>query len=235
VAAAEMVPLLPTTPLALVAGLLLGAAPGAAAVLAGNLLAASGAFWVSRGVGARFARAVVAAEGGGGGSGNAPCPLSAPGGLWARVAAAVDAGSPAEKFAAVAALRATPVIPFSLSSYALGLAPPAGLPFSCYIAGTAVGASIWAGVYASLGAASRGALAAACGSGAGGSGGGVSGQEGVLADLLERAAAATEGAAGAAAGVAGAALLAWGAAALLRRGRGGGRSSGGSAPAPPES
>lgn len=221
-----MVPLLPTTPLALVAGLLLGAGPGAAAVLTGNLLAATGAFFVSRGVGARFARAVIAAESGGGNSAK-PCPLSAPGGLWARVSSAVDAGSSTEKFAAVAALRATPVIPFSLSSYALGLAPAGGLPFPVYIAGTAVGASIWAGVYASLGAASRTALAAACGAG------GVAGQEGVLADLLDRAAAATEGAAGAAAGVAGAALLAWGAAAVLKRGRGGGGKPG-AAPAPPE-
>ena len=234
VAAAEMVPLLPTTPLALVAGLLLGAGPGAACVLAGNLAAATGAFFVSRGVGARFARAVVAAEGGGGGGGSGPdgaakpCPLSAaaPGGLWARVSAAVDAGSPAEKVAAVAALRATPVIPFSLSSYALGLAPRAGLSYPVYIAGTAVGASVWAGVYASLGAASRTALAAACG------GTGTGHPEGVLVDLIDRAAAATEGAACVAAGVAGAALLAWGAATAVRRGRGGGGGKS-AAPTPP--
>ena len=202
VAVAELVPLLPTTPLAVGAGLLLGAPAGAAAVLAGNLAAATGAFFISRGFGSRFARRIIEAEGGG----TLSCPAStAPGGLWSRVSAAVGAGSPAEKFAAIAALRATPVIPFSLSSYALGLAPPAGLPYGVYIAGTAAGASIWAGVYASIGAASRAALLA---SGSNGRGSGA-GLEALVAELVDQAASASEGAATVAGVVAGTAALVW--------------------------
>ena len=232
VAAAELVPLLPTTPLAVGAGLLLSAPAGAASVLAGNLAAATGAFFISRGFGARFARRMIEAEGGGSGC---PSSSSSPGGLWSRVSAAVGAGTHAEKFAAVAALRATPVIPFSLSSYALGLAPPASLPYGVYIAGTAAGASIWAGVYASIGAASRAALLA-CGSGSGGSQsatGAASSQplEALVADLVDRAASTTSGAAGVAGVVVGGAALLWaGSAAAGRWSGGGGKAPEGPAP-----
>ena len=184
VALAELVPLLPTTPLALASGLLFGAAKGALLVIAGNLTAATVAFYISRGIGARFAKRMVAAEGGhqhhagqegqeveengskatssssssssaaaasnGGGGG---------GGLAARfaaVTAAIEAGTPAQKFAAVFALRATPVVPFSASNYVLGLSP---VSFPVYITATALGGSVWASVYASLGAASRALLA----------------------------------------------------------------------------
>ena len=167
VALAELVPLLPTTPLALASGLLFGAAKGALLVIAGNLTAATLAFYISRGIGARFARKMVAAEGGAGeGAGGeegaegprAPAPAAAGGGLAARfasVTAAIEAGTPAQKFAAVFALRLTPVVPFSASNYALGLSP---IGFPVYFAATALGGSVWASVYASLGAASRALL-----------------------------------------------------------------------------
>lgn len=169
VALAELVPLLPTTPLALASGLLFGAAKGAALVIAGNLVAATAAFYIARGVGARFAQRVVAAEGGGGhsdGDGEreeeataTAAPSSPAAGLAARfasVTAAIEKGTAAQKFAAVFALRATPVVPFSASNYVLGLSP---ISFPVYFTATALGGSIWASVYASLGAASRALLA----------------------------------------------------------------------------
>ena len=169
IALAELVPLLPTTPLALASGLLFGAAKGALLVIAGNLTAATLAFYISRGIGKRFAKRMVAAEGGheegesseGEGSGSkVPAGKQQPsGGLAARfasVTAAIEAGTPAQKFAAVFALRATPVVPFSASNYVLGLSP---IGFPVYITATALGGSIWASVYSSLGAASRALLA----------------------------------------------------------------------------
>jgi len=164
VALAELVPLLPTTPLALASGLLFGAAKGALLVIAGNLTAATLAFYISRGIGARFAKRMVAAEGGDHGSGSGEDKATAKAatatsGLAARfasVTAAIEAGTPVQKFAAVFALRATPVVPFSASNYALGLSP---ISFPIYITATALGGSVWASVYASLGAASRALLA----------------------------------------------------------------------------
>lgn len=46
----------------------------------------------------------------------------------------------------------TPVLPFSASSYILGLSP---LPLAPYAAGTILGMSFWAAVYACIGSASR--------------------------------------------------------------------------------
>ena len=204
VALAELVPLLPTTPLALASGLLFGAAKGALLVLAGNLAAATLAFYISRGIGARFAKRMVAAEGGhhdgggggeGGGGGSssgrtkgaakgAPAAAAAAAsGLAARfasVTAAIEAGTPAQKFAAVFALRATPVVPFSASNYVLGLSP---IGFPVYITATALGGSVWASVYASLGAASRALLARGASF------------DVLVADLLEQAASVADDAA----------------------------------------
>lgn len=202
VALAELVPLLPTTPLALAAGLLFGAPKGAALVLTGNLLAASGAFAIARGVGARFAARVVSAEGGGEPSSRNP--LAA---RFAAVTAAVEAGTPAQQFAAVFALRATPVVPFSArwargrgggwgarakektkndpnpnppSNYVLGLSP---IPFAIYLPATAAGGAVWAGVYSSIGAASRALLARGAA------------LDGLVADLIDQAGALADDAA----------------------------------------
>lgn len=66
VVGSEMVPLLPTQPFALAAGLLFGAKEGFIVVLAGNVLAASLAFGVSRIIGSKAATWVMALEGEGG-------------------------------------------------------------------------------------------------------------------------------------------------------------------------
>ena len=157
VALAELVPLLPTTPLALASGLLFGAGKGAVYVLTGNCLAATAAFFIAR-KGRAFAKKVIEAESS---ENEAPPPTDArppPSGLAARfadVTAAIEAGSPAQQFAAVFALRATPVVPFSASNYVLGLTP---IPLTVYLPATAAGGAIWATVYASVGAASRSLL-----------------------------------------------------------------------------
>jgi len=190
VALAELVPLLPTTPLALAAGLLFGAPKGAALVLAGNLLAASGAFVIARGVGARFAARVVSAEGGGDGAASVN-PLAA---RFAAVTAAVEAGTPAQQFAAVFALRATPVVPFSASNYVLGLSP---IPFAIYLPATAAGGAVWAGVYASIGAASRALLARG------------TALDVLVADLIAQAGALADDAAAGLAVAGGAVALGW--------------------------
>ena len=157
VALAELVPLLPTTPLALASGLLFGAGKGAVYVLTGNWLAATAAFFIAR-KGRAFAQKVIEAESAENDATPSPDAWPPATGLAARfadVTAAIEAGSPAQQFAAVFALRATPVVPFSASNYVLGLTP---IPFTVYLPATAAGGAIWATVYASVGAASRSLL-----------------------------------------------------------------------------
>ena len=63
----EMVPLLPTQPMALTSGIAFGAAKGTAVVFAANVTAATLAFLAAKGFGRALAERVVEEETGGGG------------------------------------------------------------------------------------------------------------------------------------------------------------------------
>ncbi|KAG1669889.1 hypothetical protein FOA52_002415 [Chlamydomonas sp. UWO 241] len=146
VTALEMVPLLPTQPLTISAGLIFGAGKGSALIILAAMLAAVGAFLISRGVGRSLAEKVVVKEAGEHG------PVQA---KIAEVTRAIRQGGPWQQLTAVLLMRLTPVVPFSAANYVLGMTP-IGLP--AYIVATFLGASVWAGLYCSLGAASRGLL-----------------------------------------------------------------------------
>ncbi len=98
----------------------------------------------------------------------------------------------------MAALRLTPIIPFSGSNYILGLTP---INLGAYISGTVAGMTVWSIAYASLGGASRSLLLR-----------GVN-PDVLLADLLDKAGELSETAATTALAAGIVALLVW----LVRR------------------
>lgn len=126
----ECVPLFPTQPLTIGAGILFGATGGAACNLIGLCIAATTAFTISKTVGKKAAEGIVAEE-----------TADKPGALQAQlknVNRAIDSGSTTQQFIAIFLLRLTPIVPFSASNYVLGLSPVGYTPF---IAATFVGAS----------------------------------------------------------------------------------------------
>jgi uncharacterized membrane protein YdjX (TVP38/TMEM64 family) len=181
VALFECIPLFPTQPLSLASGLLFGAPKGAICVLSGTLLASCIAFSIARGVGRPLAERIIRAEMAE--EGDHASDSSTDSNIMQQklrsVQETIERGSFWQQAGAIAALRLTPIVPFSASNYILGMTP---LPITPYLTGTAIGMAVWSVVYASLGGASRALL-----------------QKGVdpdvlLNDLIERAGNVTEGA-----------------------------------------
>lgn len=147
--ASEMVPLLPTQPMALTSGIVFGAAEGTAVVLAANVAAATLAFFAARGAGRALAEKVVAEETGAGDD-----EAGAFRSQWRELQTRLDAAGPAEQTALIALFRITPH-PFSASNYLFGLTQIRASP---YVAGTAAGIAPWAALYACVGASGRALL-----------------------------------------------------------------------------
>jgi len=191
ISVAEMIPLFPTQPFSLAAGLLFGGMKGAGLVLAGNVTAATSAFLLARGVGRTLAERVIKHEMAEAGEAEAAKGKS----MLGDVERAIENGSPTAQFVSVLLLRLTPVVPFSASNYLLGLTP---LPFLPFFGATLVGMSPWAVLFATLGQAGRSLL----------DGGEDLGK--VLADLGEKAGGYTQTALMLGAGILMAAVAVWG-------------------------
>jgi len=147
VAAFECIPLFPTQPLSLASGLVFGAGPGACYNIIGACCAASLAFYFSRTIGRGLAARLVAQETGEGGGAAA--------GRLESVKATIANGTLVQQFTAMLLLRLTPVVPFSASSYVLGMTP---VPYAPFLAATVTGMMVWGPIYATLGGAGRGLL-----------------------------------------------------------------------------
>ena len=154
--ASEMVPLLPTQPLALTSGILFGAWEGAAVVLSANVAAATLSFLLAGGVGRALAEKIIEEETGTGGAeegaeGGAEEGAEGFAAKWSRLQDELAASDPARQAAVIALYRLTPH-PFSASNYLFGLTK---LRLTPYVIGTAVGLVPWAGLYAASGAYGR--------------------------------------------------------------------------------
>jgi uncharacterized membrane protein YdjX (TVP38/TMEM64 family) len=125
----ECIPLFPTQPLTIGAGILFGATGGAACNLAGLCIAATLAFTFSKTVGGGLAEEIVEEET----KGQAHV-LQA---QLAHVTKAIESGSSMQQFVALVVLRLTPIVPFSASNYVLGLSP---IKYPQFIAATFTGA-----------------------------------------------------------------------------------------------
>ncbi len=145
--ASELVPLLPTQPMALTSGIVFGAAEGTAVVLAANVAAATLAFFAARGAGRALAEKIVARETGDDEAGAFQR-------QWRELQTRLKSAGPAEQTALIALFRLTPH-PFSASNYLFGLTQIRASP---YVAGTAVGIAPWAALYAWIGAYGRALL-----------------------------------------------------------------------------
>lgn len=131
----ECIPLFPTQPFTIGAGLLFGATGGAASNLVGLCSASTIAFFLSRTVGKGLAQKVISEETDGEGEGE-------PGVVQSKIADvqhAIENGSTLQQFGAIVLLRLTPVVPFSASNYVLGLTP---VSYPVFISATGVGASM---------------------------------------------------------------------------------------------
>ena len=190
----ECIPLFPTQPLSLSAGLLFGTLNGSLCIVAGTSLAAMIAFSLARGVGRPLAERLLHAEVPEGGDAAQPGPFHS---RLAALEATIEQGSFWQQTAAIYALRMTPLLPYSACNYLLGLSP---LPVGPYAVGTVAAMVCWAPLYASIGGASRSLLLH------GGD------PDALLADVLERAGSVSREAAVVAGVVA--ALVAAGAAAV---------------------
>ncbi|BDA40356.1 probable TVP38/TMEM64 family membrane protein Mb1528c [Coccomyxa sp. Obi] len=144
----EMIPLFPTQPLALASGLLFGPIEGAVCITFATTLAASIAFYLSQGLGRQLAERIINSEVGGESSDKGNAAQQA----LARVQSSVEKGGFWQQYSAVLALRMTPVVPFSASSYLLGLS---SLPFRPFFVGTLSAMAVWGPLYATIGGASR--------------------------------------------------------------------------------
>lgn len=161
----EMVPLLPTQPLALTSGIAFGAAKGTAVVFAANVTAATLAFLAAKGFGRALAERVVEEETGGGGdeAGSSAAEnekddekkKNAFREKWRALQLRLAASGPVEQTGLVALFRLTPH-PFSASNYLFGLTD--SIRFAPYVVGTAVGVAPWAALYSCIGAYGRGLL-----------------------------------------------------------------------------
>ena len=161
----EMVPLLPTQPMALTSGIAFGAAKGTAVVFAANVTAATLAFLAAKGFGRALAERVVEEETGGGGdeAGSSAAEnekddekkKNAFREKWRALQLRLAASGPVEQTGLVALFRLTPH-PFSASNYLFGLTD--SIRFAPYVVGTAVGAAPWAALYSCIGAYGRGLL-----------------------------------------------------------------------------
>jgi len=145
IASTELVPLIPTQPLSLVSGLLFGASKGATITLLGTVTAATVAFSLARGpAGKTLSSVALRLEGGEGddeGSSNA---------VLRKMGEGVEDMGFVQQTISIVLLRMSPVVPFSISNYMVGLTPVKPLPFVC---GTLIGMSPWCLLYATLGKA----------------------------------------------------------------------------------
>ena len=163
----EMVPLLPTQPMALTSGIAFGAAKGTAVVFAANVTAATLAFLAAKGFGRALAERVVEEETGGGGddAGSSGAEnenenddenkKNAFREKWLALQLRLAASGPVEQTGLVALFRLTPH-PFSASNYLFGLTD--SIRLAPYVVGTAVGVAPWAALYSCIGAYGRGLL-----------------------------------------------------------------------------
>jgi uncharacterized membrane protein YdjX (TVP38/TMEM64 family) len=129
----ECIPLFPTQPFTIGAGILFGASAGTACNLIGLCSAATLAFTLSRTVGKGLAMKVVEEETSSD-EGSEAGPVQA---KIAEVRSAIENGSMMQQFSAVVLLRLTPIVPFSASNYVLGLTP---VQYPTFIAATGLGA-----------------------------------------------------------------------------------------------
>jgi len=148
IATSELVPLVPTQPLALVSGLLFGASKGALVTLVGTTTAASVAFTISSGPLGEKMRNLVGELEGRGESKEGEGQNHDSDNLLTKLAGEVEDLNPLKQMMSVVLLRLSPVVPFSISNYMLGLTPIRFIPFSV---GTFLGMSPWCLLYATLG------------------------------------------------------------------------------------
>jgi len=146
---ADMVPGAPTQPIAITTGALFGFKEGLACVCAGQAAAAGGAVLLARSPAARglLSKAEDAL--------NAPGPLKK---SLDAISAKVDSQSALGVFGTIVGVRQTPVIPFSLGNYYLGLFTRA--PLASVVAGTVVGCFPLNALWTYVGATTSGALQA---------------------------------------------------------------------------
>ena len=157
VGATELVPLLPTQPVSLTAGLLFGTKAGAACVWGGNMIAGCAAFALSRAFGPKLARFIERLEGKDDKGGERGAEGKGGEGVDSEVnslSQRVAQGGFLQQATGVFLFRLTPH-PFSLSNYLLGLTP---VSFPAYLAGTMTGMVPWAAFYAFVGASGRNLL-----------------------------------------------------------------------------
>lgn len=126
----EMVPLLPTQPLALTSGILFGSVEGALIIWVGNVAAATFSFVLAGGVGRKFAEKIIEEETGGAvdvaGGDDAGIPADddeAAGGFaeqWRGLQRKLAESNPAKQAGIISLYRVTPH-PFSASNYLFGV------------------------------------------------------------------------------------------------------------------
>eukprot|EP00241_Pyramimonas_parkeae_P006944 CAMPEP_0114253160 /NCGR_PEP_ID=MMETSP0058-20121206/16238_1 /TAXON_ID=36894 /ORGANISM="Pyramimonas parkeae, CCMP726" /LENGTH=336 /DNA_ID=CAMNT_0001367175 /DNA_START=152 /DNA_END=1162 /DNA_ORIENTATION=- len=176
----EMVPLLPTQPLAIACGLLFGAKMGVPVALGGTVLAATFAFLLSRTFGAQLlarasetvSRTGLKMEGADEIEGS---------GMQSQITkmkGMVEAGGVAQTALKVGLIRLSPVVPYSVSNYLMGLTE---VPFPSFFMGTVFGMAPWMFFYTNVGSTGRSILQ---------NGGDVTS---VIAELTEQAEGLLEG------------------------------------------
>ncbi|KAJ1638567.1 hypothetical protein T492DRAFT_942531 [Pavlovales sp. CCMP2436] len=140
---ADMVPGVPTQPIAIASGAVFGFQEGLAAVCIGQALAAAGALALARSPAAKAVRDKAEEMLG---EGAAKRSLDA-------IAKTVDSQSALGVFGSIVGVRQSPVIPFSIGNYYLGLFTRA--PIASVVAGTVVGClplnALWVYVGATTG------------------------------------------------------------------------------------
>ncbi len=143
-----MLPLVPTQPFALVSGLVFGPAKGALVTLVGTATAASIAFSVAKGPAGKTMSSLAARLEGNG--------SEASGALERVLGDGVADMDWRKQILSVVVLRISPVVPFSISNYLLGLT---GLKFGPFLVGTLLGMAPWSILYGSIGASCKTLLA----------------------------------------------------------------------------
>ena len=145
--ASEMVPLLPTQPMALTSGIVFGAGEGHGGGARGERDRGDVGVLRRERRGRALAEKVVAEETGDDESGSFRS-------QWRELRTKLDAAKPAEQTALIALFRIAPH-PFSASNYLFGLTQIRASP---YVVGTAAGIAPWATLYACVGASGRALL-----------------------------------------------------------------------------
>lgn len=148
IALGEMIPLVPTQPFAIASGLLFGWITGAMVAVSGSITAALVAFTISRTQGLERVQNVLGGELGQRGKRGIRVQLG-------KIQNAVGDGGALQQTLKIALLRLTPIVPYSISNYLLGLA---NLPLLSFVAGTVMGLGPWMVFYAVVGQTGRALL-----------------------------------------------------------------------------